>query len=88
MAFSTVKVHQIQSEFGSAYLNILNDFPCLVGVWGYAGMNNTYLLEKGDHFMLLQFSGKLDEEEWMVENSHNWEKITKIGFVSKKEVER
>jgi hypothetical protein len=70
---ASVEVHQLSTETGNTFLNVLHDIPFGVGVWGSTYRHPAYLLRyKGslsEHmYYLVTFDGPEFASEWLNDN--------------------
>jgi len=69
-----VSVGQLRSMSGGAFFNVDETVYAGIGVWGSCS-NPTYLLKKDQFFSFMTFSDQGSADEWLSENSKDYEVI-------------
>ena len=70
---ASAEVHQLTTETGKTFLNVLHDIPFGVGMWGSTYRHPTYLLRHNSYsskhmYYLVTFDDQECADDWLKDN--------------------
>ncbi len=67
-----VRVYQLKTDHGGAYMNVHHEESGVVGVWGHAYETPTYLITSGQNWHLLVFADEQWRDEGLAAYAYRW----------------